>query len=134
MTESSFDTEAFLARKRRERFWSWGSMILGGLILLDSGAPVPFPLVGLPSFLVGGALFGFGYYQYGIYRQPPLHEAVQLARNQQGELSRTDLFLQLHLSAEETDEVLQELVRAGLLEPLSADLPAEQEQRYRLLK
>ena len=95
MTEQSFDSEVYLGRKRRERILSWGSMILGALILLDSGAPIPFPLVGLPSILVGGALFGFGYYQYGIYRQLPLHEAVQLARSQSDEL--------LQASREEAD-------------------------------
>ena len=52
MTEQSFDSEVYLGRKRRERILSWGSMILGALILLDSGAPIPFPLVGLPSILV----------------------------------------------------------------------------------
>ena len=134
MTEQTFDSEVYLGRKRRERILSWGSMILGALIILDSGAPIPFPLVGLPSILVGGALFGFGYYQYGIYRQLPLHEAVQLARSQSGELSRTDLFLKLRLTAKQTDEILHELVSAGLLEPVSPDLPAEQEMRYRLLK
>ena len=61
MTEQPFDSEVYLGRKRRERILSWGSMILGSLILLDSGAPIPFPLVGLPSILIGGALFGFGY-------------------------------------------------------------------------
>ena len=81
-----------------------------------------------------GALSGFGYYQYGVYRQLPLHEAVQLARSQSGELSRTDLFLKLRLTAKQTDEILHELVSAGLLEPVSPDLPAEQEMRYRLLK
>ena len=109
MTEQSFDSEVYLGRKRRERILSWGSMILGALILLDSGAPIPFPLVGLPSILVGGALFGFGYYQYGIYRQLPLHEAVQLARSQSGELSRTDLF-QVAPDCKQTDEILHELV------------------------
>ena len=104
MTEQSFDSEVYLGRKRRERILSWGSMILGALILLDSGAPIPFPLVGLPSILVGGALFGFGYYS-SIYRQLPLHEAVQLARSQSGELSRTDLFLKLRLTAKQTDEI-----------------------------
>ena len=37
MTEQSFDSEVYLGRKRRERILSWGSMILGALILLDSG-------------------------------------------------------------------------------------------------
>ena len=79
MTEQSFDSEVYLGRKRRERILSWGSMILGALILLDSGAPIPFPLVGLPSILVGGALFGFGYYQYGIYRQLPLLSLIHIS-------------------------------------------------------
>ena len=103
---------------------------------------LPFSVIcqGFTSLLISifqGIVFGilpFGYYQYGIYRQLPLHEAVQLARSQSGELSRTDLFLKLRLTAKQTDEILHELVSAGLLEPVSPDLPAEQEMRYRLLK
>jgi hypothetical protein len=129
-----FNQANYLERKRRERFWSWAAMLFGGFILLDSGAPIPIPLVGLPSMLLGGALLGFGYYQYGNYRKLPLHEAVAIARDQKGELSRTDLFLHLRLTAEQTDELIHLLIRAGFLEPVDSELPAEQEARYRLLK
>ena len=92
----NLNSQTYLAKKRREKWLAWFFMILGGLILLDSGTPIPFPLVGLPSILVGGGLLGFGYTQYQSYRKLPLHEALQLGKQLGGHLTRTDLFLHFH--------------------------------------
>ncbi len=130
---NEFDAEDYIRRKKRERLYGWGFSLLGGLILLDSGAPVPFPLVGLSSLLVGGGILAFGVQQLRAYARPPLREALLLGRSLGGELTRTDLFLKLGLEAEQVDAILEQLVAEGFLEPESEGLPAEHEIRYRLL-
>ena len=58
---------------------------------------------------------------------------MELGRSLGGSLTRTELFLRLRLNAEETDELLQELIRQGFLEQMHEDVRAEQEPRFRLL-
>ena len=129
----SFDEEAFHARKRRERNHAWIFGALGAFVLPDRALPYPIPLTGLPSVLIGGVLLAYGCFQYHAYRRPPLHEALELGRSLGGSLTRTELFLRLRLNAEETDELLQELIRQGFLEQMHDDVRAEQEPRFRLL-
>ena len=129
----SFDEEAFHAHKRRERNHAWIFGALGAFVLLDSGLPYPIPLIGLPSVLLGGVLLAYGFFQYRAYHRPPLHEALELGRSLGGSLTRTELFLRLRLNAEETDELLQELIGQGFLEQMHDDVRAEQEPRFRLL-
>ena len=88
-----FDEEAYQKSKRGERRQAYIFLILGGLVLLDSGSPVPIPLTGLPSVLLGLAILAYGWSQWRSYQRLPLHEALQLGRLQGGRLSRTDLFL-----------------------------------------
>ena len=129
----SFDEDAFHARKRRERNYAWIFGALGAFVMLDSGLPYPIPLTGLPSLLIGGVMLAYGFFQYRAYRRSPLHEALELGRSLGGSLTRTDLFLRFRLDAEETDALLQELVRQGFLEQMHEDVRAEQEPRFRLL-
>ena len=128
-----FDEEAYQKSKRGERRQAYIFLILGGLVLLDSGSPVPIPLTGLPSILLGLAIMAYGWSQWRSYQRLPLHEALQLGRLQGGRLSRTDLFLKLRLSAEKTDQLLDLLVQQGFLERVDEDLPPENEPVYRLL-
>lgn len=132
-SSETFDGEAYAQRKRRERLFGWIFSLLGGLVLLDSGSPVPVPLVGLPSLLIGGAMIAFGVQQLRAFAQMPLREALLLGRSLGGRLTRTDLFLHLGLDPERTDQLLQVLISQGFIEPESDDLPMEQEMRYRLL-
>ena len=128
-----FDEEAYQKSKCGERRQAYIFLILGGLVLLDSGSPVPIPLTGLPSVLLGLAIMAYGWSQWRSYQRLPLHEALQLGRLQGGRLSRTDLFLKLRLSAEKTDQLLDLLVQQGFLERVDEDLPPENEPVYRLL-
>ena len=128
-----FDEGTFLKSKQSERRQAYFFMILGGLVFLDSGSPIPIPLTGLPSVLLGLAIMAYGWSQWRSYQRLPLHEAIQLGRVQGGRLSRTDLFLKLRLSAEKTDELLDLLIQQGFLERIDEDLPPENEPVYRLL-
>ena len=132
MSENEFDEKSFVAKKKSELWQAWGFLLFGGLIILDSGSPYPFPLVGLPSIVLGGALFGYGWMQARAYHRPPFREAVQLGK-ELGHLTRTDLFLKLHLSPEQTDKLLDQLVEQGFIEPICDELPDEAEIKYRVL-
>ena len=103
------------------------------MLFRSSGSPIPIPLTGLPSVLLGLAIMAYGWSQWRSYQRLPLHEAIQLGRVQGGRLSRTDLFLKLRLSAEKTDELLDLLIQKGFLERIDEDLPPENEPVYRLL-
>ena len=128
-----FDEEGFQASKRSQRRQAVIFLILGGLILLDSASPVPIPLTGLPSILIGSTIMAYGWYHWRAYQRPPLHEALQLGRQQGGQLNRTDLFLKLRLSPEKTDALLEQLVSEGFIERVSDNLPPENEVTYRLI-
>ena len=128
-----FDEGTFQKSKQSERRQAYFFLILGGLVFLDSGSPIPIPLTGLPSVLLGLAIMAYGWSQWRSYQRLPLHEAIQLGRVQGGRLSRTDLFLKLRLSAEKTDELLDLLIQKGFLERIDEDLPPENEPVYRLL-
>ena len=128
-----FDEEAFHTSKRRQRTLGVLFLLLGGFVLLDSGSPIPIPLTGLPSILLGSVIMAYGWYHWRSYRSLPLHEALQLGQTQGGQLSRTDLFLKLRLSSEQTDTLLDQLVREGFIERINDNLPPENEATYRLL-
>jgi len=133
MSSEQFDAERYFSNKRSECWQAWVFMILGGVIFLDSGTPIPFPLTGLISVMLGGGLFGWGYRCYKNYKRLPLHEALQLGKQGQGRLTRTDLFLKLLLTPEQTDQVIEILIREGFIEALMDELPQEQEVVYKLL-
>ena len=128
-----FDVEGFQASKRSQRRQAVIFLIIGGLILLDSASPVPIPLTGLPSILIGSTIMAYGWYHWRAYQHPPLHEALKLGRQQGGQLNRTDLFLKLRLSPEKTDALLNQLVSEGFIERINHDLPPETEVTYRLI-
>ena len=128
-----FDEESFQKSKQSKRRQAFLFLSLGSLVLLDSGSPIPIPLTGLPSILLGLGIMAYGWSQWRAYQSLPLHEAIQLGRFQGGRLNRTDLFLKLRLSAEKTDELLDLLIQQGFLERVDEDLPPENEPSYRLL-
>ena len=128
-----FDEEGFHVSKRSKRRQAIIFLILGGLILLDSASPVPIPLTGLPSILIGSTVMAYGWYHWRTYQRLPLHEAIMLGRQQGGQLNRTDLFLKLRLSPEKTDALLEQLVSEGFIERISDNLPPENEVTYRLI-
>ena len=131
--QKTFDKQAYLTRKRREKRSAWFFLILGGIILLDSGSPFPIPLVGMPSIVIGMIVMGYGFYQLQIFQQLPLHEALLLGRQQGGTLTRTDIFLQLELTPEQTDQLIQSLIHEGFIEPIDTGLPPQAEIGYRLI-
>lgn len=133
MHQEPFEPEAFKRRKRKERIQAWLFSVLGGVVLLDSYAPVPIPLVGAPSILLGMGLLAYGYYQYNNYRKLPIHDAVQFAHSLDRHLTRADLFLAFRLSPEKTDQLLNELIQNGFIEPAEESLPPESEIRYRVI-
>ncbi|MGK5095085.1 hypothetical protein WDW89_24130 [Deltaproteobacteria bacterium TL4] len=128
-----FDPKEYQARKRREKWQAWSALIFGAIVLFDSAAPIPIPLVGLPSIILGLGLLGYGYAQYKSYRALPLHEALRLGKLRDGKLTRTDIFLSLKLTPQQADQVLQVLVSEGFIEPFESGLPPEHELCYRLL-
>ena len=131
--EKQFDKESFLRQRKKAGIKGWLFLILGTGVLLDSGSPIPFPLVGLPSILTGLSLIIIGWSQYKQSSKLPLHEAILFAKQNKGQLTRTDLFLFFELSAEKTDELIQTLVAKGFIEPIDEELPPEQEMTYRIL-
>ena len=128
-----FDEESYQKSKQSERRQAFLFLSFGSLVLLDSGSPIPIPLTGLPSILLGLGIMAYGWSQWRAYQSLPLHEAIQLGRVQGGRLNRTDLFLKLRLSAEKTDELIDLLIQQGFLERVDEDLPPENESSYRLL-
>ncbi|MBF0238149.1 MAG: hypothetical protein HQM12_10610 [SAR324 cluster bacterium] len=133
MHENFFDQTTYLKQKRRQKRQAWFLMITGLVILLDSGSAMPVPLVGLPSIIVGVLLMVWGYFQYQSCQRLPLHEALMLTRQMGGMIKRSDLFLNLLLSPEDTDLLIQALVHEGFIEPLDTGLPPENEISYRLI-
>ena len=131
--KGSFNEETFHSSRRRHRWQAVFFALLGGVVLLDSGSPIPIPLTGLPSILLGSVIMAFGWYHWRAYQRLPLHEALQLGQAQGGQLSRMDLFLKLRLTSEQTDILLEQLVREGFIERVNDDLPPENEDIYRLL-
>lgn len=132
MDNTEFDQKAYLSRKRHQKWQSWLFSILGGIIALNSATPIP-PFFGLPPIFLGLGMLGYGYFQYRAYQKLPLHEALLLGRQMGGHLTRTDLLLNLQLTPEKTDELVDMLVREGFIEPVDNDIPPENEIRYRLL-
>jgi len=130
----NFDAKEYQARKAKEKRLSVICMIGGGSILLNSYAPIPIPLVGIPAFFVGGVVLLIGIQLWSSYKRLPLHSAVLLARQQDGIITRTDIFLSFGLSPEQTDKLLSELVAEGFLEVVCSELQAEEDLEYRLIK
>ncbi len=128
-----FEQERFLARRRRQKRHGWIFMVLGGFIFLDSYAPFPIPLVGPISLLIGFVLFCYGYYQYNGYRSLPVYEALQVAHSHNGQVTRTELFVALQMTPEQTDLLIQELIKNGFFEPIEDETNADSELRYRLI-
>lgn len=131
MSEMDFDEESYVALKRSQFWQSWGFLLFGGLVLLDSGSPLPIPLVGLPSIVLGGTLFAYGWMQSRSYHKLPMREAVQIGKAK-GQITRTELFLKLHLTTEQTDKLLDQLIEEGFIEALNDELPEEAEITYRV--
>ncbi len=131
--QKPFDQDAYLSRKKREKWQSWFFISLGGLVLLDSYSPFPIPLVGVPSLFLGFALLYYGYHQFKNYSKLPMYEALQLGRSLNRDLTRTDLFLAFQLTPEQTDQLVDELVRNGFIEPVGTDLAPEADMRYRVI-
>lgn len=130
---TTFDSEHYLKQKKREKLKTWIFSVLGSIILLDSYSPFPIPLVGTPAVLTGMALLSYGFYQYKSYQRLPILESVQFARSLNRPFSRTDLFLTFQLSPERTDQLIQELVQQGFVEPSDTELPPESEIHYRVI-
>ncbi len=130
---SGFDEQSYHSSKRSDRRQGVFFLMLGGLVILDSGSPIPIPITGLASILLGTVILVYGWYKLHSYQKLPLHEALQLGRAQGGQMGRTDIFLKLRLTPEKTDELLEQLVREGFIERVSENLPPENEATYRLL-
>lgn len=129
-----FDPAQYLSKKKREKRLAWIFTILGSVVLLDSGLPFPIPLMGAPSIFFGGALLGFGYYQFTLYKKFPLHETLQLAHSLDRPFTRTDLFLTFQLSPKATDALIAELIQHGFVEVTDTDLPPESDMQYRVIR
>ncbi len=129
----SFDQSRYLSRKKWEKRQAWFFTIFGGIVLFDSALPVPIPLVGGPSIIVGGILLCYGYYQSRVYRRLPIHDAVQFVQSLDRHFNRMDLFLALQLPPQETDQLIQELIQNGFVEPLDTELAPESDIQYRVI-
>jgi hypothetical protein len=105
--------ERLLAARARQRFWGIVLSILGFVTLVDSGAPFPIPLVGLPSILVGLLCLGSG--AGFLYRQQelPVSEALELAALQGGFLSEPMLVRALHVTPDTAERILRVMVERG---------------------
>ena len=128
-----FDQSEYLSRKKREKRLAWVFMILGGVILLNSYSPVPIPLMGIPSILIGGASLAYGYYQLRNSHKLPLRDALHYAYSLDQNFTKTDLFLTFQLSPEKVDELVQELIHNGFIEPVDSELPPESDIQYRVI-
>lgn len=135
--EEQEEIERYLSRyqkrKKRERFQSWLGITIGTLIVVNSYSPVPIPLIGIPSILIGLGILGYGLYQRSKWKTLPIHEALMLGRSQQNFLTRTDLFLAFKLSITQTDELIQTLIQEGLIEAINENIDPETEIRYRII-
>ena len=128
-----FDQSEYQSRKKREKWLAWIFMILGGIVLINSSSPVPIPMMGISSILLGGALLAYGYYQFKIFHKLPLHDALQYAHFLDKNFTKTDLFLTFKLSPEKIDELVQELIQNGFIEPVDSELPPESDIQYRVI-
>ncbi|MBF0279624.1 MAG: hypothetical protein HQM13_17630 [SAR324 cluster bacterium] len=129
----AFDQARYLSRKKWERRQAWIFSILGGIVLLDSAVPIPIPLVGGPSIILGGVLLCYGYYQFQLYKKLPVHDAVKFVRSLERHFTRMDLFLALQLPPETTDTLIQELIQNGFVEPVNTELAPESDIEYRVI-
>ena len=109
------------------------SLLIGGFIILDSGSPIPIPLTGLPSIFLGSSIFFYGWYEWKSFAKLPLREAIMIGKDQEGKISRTDIFLKLKLTSDQTDALLEKLIKEGFIEMIDDDLPLENEKNYRIV-
>ncbi len=111
--------------KQKRRIW-----IFGGLATF-------FLVGGLRSASITSLIFGglFAYFSWSNYQaySLPLHDAIHFIRALQAPFSRAELFSALELSLKQVDELLNELIRLGFIEPHESDISETGEVLYRLV-
>lgn len=97
----------------------WGKVliVIGVVTLLDWCAPIPIPLVGPPAIVVGLALIIAG--GALLYRGPRMkgtNQAIMVAMKYGNQLSVPRLAVEMDVSLEEAEEIIDTLVKKGIAE------------------
>ena len=107
--------------------WAKGLIILGAITILDSCFPFPIPLGGPPAILLGAVLILIGtamQIRSGGLGRKDTTEAIYVAMKYHNRLTVPRLVVEMDISLERAEKILQTLVNKGIAEiDLDADDP-----------
>lgn len=111
-----------LERRKRDRRFGLGMLIVGFLVLMDSPYPFPIPLVGLSSVILSTGLLVWALIR--LYRgcRLPLQEAVLFVYHCEGEALRSEILDALEGEEGNGDQLFRVLEKKDLLMPASNSL------------
>ncbi|MEW6531727.1 MAG: hypothetical protein AB1473_12895 [Thermodesulfobacteriota bacterium] len=100
-----------------KRKWGWGLIILGFITILEARFFPALPVLGPSALWLGGALIIFGLIL--AHRGPRMketNEALLIAMKYDNHLTVPRLALEMDISLEKAEKILQNLVRNGVAE------------------
>jgi predicted transcriptional regulator len=100
-----------------KRKWGWGLIILGFITILEARFFPALPVIGPSALWLGGALIIFGLIL--AHRGPRMketNEALLIAMKYDNHLTVPRLALEMDISLEKAEKILQNLVRNGVAE------------------
>ncbi|MBM4329076.1 MAG: hypothetical protein FJ118_18165 [Deltaproteobacteria bacterium] len=100
-----------------KRKWGWGLIILGFITILEARFFPALPFLGPSALWLGGALIIFGLIL--AHRGPRMketNEALLIAMKYDNRLTVPRLALEMDISLEKAEKILQNLVRNGVAE------------------
>ena len=101
------------ARRKRQRMFGWGSILLGIITYLDAGWEFPIWLTGIWAFALGTPLIIIGVaYLIASYKLP-IREALLFASTQDGKVTAPSLSMGLDITLDTSELILDHLVKKG---------------------
>jgi hypothetical protein len=113
------------ARRKRQRNFGWGLIILGIMTYIDGAAGISLPpiwLTGPLAFLAGTPMILGGFWLLVAAQKLPIREALLFASVQQGKITAPALAMGLDITLDTAETIVNHLVQKGYAQISSTEM------------
>ena len=112
-------------RRKRQRMWGWGLIVLGIVTYINGAAGTSLPpiwLTGVPAFLIGTPIIILGVVLLALYYKLPVREALLFASVREGKVTAPALSMGLDVTLDTSEAILDHLVQKGYAQVSTEDM------------
>jgi len=109
-------------RRKKRRLYGWGLIGLGILTYLDAGWRFPIWLTGVWAFVLGTPLIIIGFIMLASTYKLPVRETLLFASTQNGRVTAPSLSMELDITLETSELILEDLVKKGYAQISNEDM------------